>query len=145
LRIWARGFIRSNPTDTAPKDDSNPRHRGYGFVLAVVQSKLTHERRRIVWKLALTLGLYLLVAYAFELYLLLRPPSAILGVEIILGAIGGGAVFFIISGIIPTIVWAFSKFRLAKVGLPLILWAALGILVGLLAWLGSPGGVFGGR
>ena len=112
---------------------------------AVVQGKLTHERRRIVWKLALTLGLYFLVAYAFELYLLLRPPSAILGVETILGAIGGGAVYFIISGIIPTIVWAFSKFRPAQVGLPLILWAALGILVGLLAWLGSPGGVFGGK
>ena len=39
--------------------------------------------------------------------------------------IGAAASLFILSGIIPVIVWAFRRFRAQKASLPLILWAAL--------------------
>ena len=40
-------------------------------------------------------------------------------------AFGGAAALYVISGIIPMIVWGFSRFRSQNAGVPLVIWAIL--------------------
>ncbi|MFY9602719.1 MAG: hypothetical protein WBX05_23255 [Pseudolabrys sp.] len=48
-------------------------------------------------------------------------------------AFGGGAALYIVSGIIPMIVWGLSRFRPQKAGAPLVIWAILLVIAGVLA------------
>jgi hypothetical protein len=48
-------------------------------------------------------------------------------------AFGGAAALYVISGIIPMIVWGFSRFRSQNAGVPLVIWAILLVLV--IAWV----------
>ncbi|MFZ1951088.1 MAG: hypothetical protein WAU74_13555 [Pseudolabrys sp.] len=48
-------------------------------------------------------------------------------------AFGGAAALYVISGIIPMIVWGFSRFRPQNAGAPLVIWAILLVIAGVLA------------
>ena len=50
-------------------------------------------------------------------------------------AFGGAAALYVISGIIPMIVWGFSRFRSKNAGAPLVIWAILLVIAGVLAEL----------
>jgi hypothetical protein len=48
-------------------------------------------------------------------------------------AFGGAAALYVISGIVPMIVWGFSRFRSQNAGAPLFIWAILLVIAGVLA------------
>jgi hypothetical protein len=48
-------------------------------------------------------------------------------------AFGGAAALCVISGIIPMIVWGFSRFRAQNAWAPLVIWAILLVIAGVLA------------
>ena len=54
-------------------------------------------------------------------------------------AFGGAAALYVISGVIPMIVWGFSRFRPQDAGAPLVIWAILLMIAGVLAEISLTG------
>ncbi len=83
--------------------------------------------------------IYVVVALAFAAFLQLQggvssfDPTDELFYWRTIGAAGG---LFILSGIIPVIVWALRRFRVQMAGVPLVLWAILLVILAALNALG---------
>lgn len=88
---------------------------------------------------ALVILLYFVAALAFGTFLELKKPFASFNLSdpVFVGrAIGSAGAVFILSGIIPLIVWAFGRFRAQKAGGPFVLWAILGVVMATLSSVG---------
>jgi hypothetical protein len=88
---------------------------------------------------ALVILSYFVAALAFGTFIELQKPfsSFNLSNPVFVGrAVGGAGGVFILAGIIPLIVWAFSRFRAQSAGGPLVLWAILGVIVATLSGVG---------
>jgi hypothetical protein len=81
-------------------------------------------------KIALVIICFCLVATAFGVWSGLSEPfrSPNQAAYFVGEAVGRGIFVFLLSGIIPTIVWAFFRFRTEKALAPLVTWAVLGMI-----------------
>ncbi len=87
--------------------------------------------------LGLVIGAYFLLAFAFEIYLQLRRPFESLNPISVARAFGGSISLFVISAIIPLIMWAVSKFRMDRAKPSFIMWVLCGLAYGFFQSLGS--------
>src|SRR5437867_1805433 len=71
------------------------------------------------------------------LFIEMWKPFTKLGIMTIATAFGAGTALFVMSGIIPLIVWAFGRFQKHKAAGPLYAWAIIGIIIGAFSFKGT--------
>jgi hypothetical protein len=91
------------------------------------------SRKAVVW----TLAGYFAVALTLACFIEVNKPFASLNTRTVGSAVGGALGLFVISGLVPLIIWAAQRFRARKASFPLFLWAALGLIIGALAVRGN--------
>ena len=80
---------------------------------------------------------YLIAALAFGVFMEMQKPFPSLP-AVTVGTIGGTAIAaYVISAILPLIIWAFYRFRLQSARGPMVLWACLGIVSFYLMYVGT--------
>jgi len=88
---------------------------------------------------ALMMLSYFIAAFAFAAFTEFQKfatfnfGNPIFSIVFVSEAFGGAAALYVISGIIPMIVWGFSRFRSQNAGAPLMIWAILLVIAGVLA------------
>jgi hypothetical protein len=90
-------------------------------------------------RIAFVIGGYFLAALAFAVVEMLLKPVPNLGrIDVAMfQALGGAVALFVLSGVLPLIGWAFDRFRAERASSVLIWWAAVGVVFGILMFIGN--------
>jgi GYF domain 2 len=91
------------------------------------------SRKTTLWLIAL----YFLVALIFSSYVEMSKPFAKIDYVSVAKGLGAAFALFLISGILPMIVWGFRRFRSEVALTPMALWCTLLFVLAVLSWRGT--------